>query len=726
MSIKKMTHANGSSVPDEIIVDYAIRDGQGNQIDTTYTKNVNLATVATSGSYNDLVNKPITYFECNTNADIVDKIATSPDQLAILTDNMLEEGFTIYVKFINGNTAKFPTLTVDSVTTLSIVGNISGEYKWSPDAVIAFTYDGENWACIGYSEEGAVAPILANKRYMFNATGDIISNIKNRNRVSDKLSGGTIVWNQYIKNGNFATTNDWTAGAYFSVNNNIGTINASGNYNRIQQTFDIISGHKYIVLVETKINMSISYCPMNCYFGTWSSITKHNPTINEWSRSSKVFTASSTSAICYFGDTSSFYNTGEIINLRNVQVFDLTQMFGSTIADYINTLENTEEGSGVNWLKTNTHGLFLKDYYAYSTNALQSVNISKHIIYGFNAYNSSTGTALILGNKQYQITGSYTALSFTDINNTTSTITPDSNGLFTTTINGTLTVTGGDASDTCVHLVHDGSRNGEYEAYQEFTYQLDSSVQLRGLPILNSNNELDWLEPDTYESDGTVTRNWAVYQTNSTTRYTIAYSGYIQTDYTRVLLYTDIPRKYNDNTCQIFCSDFVWSSTPNDFTRENFYYSDINNGGINFVVANSKTGITTSDTVDTAKAKMKAYFDEHPITLIILQATVTTESAAPYSSEQIIPSSSFSTLRYVDAKVEAAARDIEFAPLSEGEYFKADITQPDLPITEGSYQLQYSNSTYTYSPRYITQSFKVAEGTVTSVLVDTPTAPIIN
>ena len=58
MAIKKMTHDNGTSTPDEIIVDYALKDGLGNQIDTTYAKSSDLASVATSGSYNDLSNKP--------------------------------------------------------------------------------------------------------------------------------------------------------------------------------------------------------------------------------------------------------------------------------------------------------------------------------------------------------------------------------------------------------------------------------------------------------------------------------------------------------------------------------------------------------------------------------------------------------------------------------------------------------------------------------------------
>ena len=45
---------NGNKVQ----VDSAIRDGNGVKIDTNYAKKADLATVATSGSYNDLKNKP--------------------------------------------------------------------------------------------------------------------------------------------------------------------------------------------------------------------------------------------------------------------------------------------------------------------------------------------------------------------------------------------------------------------------------------------------------------------------------------------------------------------------------------------------------------------------------------------------------------------------------------------------------------------------------------------
>ena len=59
-------------------------------------------------------------------------------------------------------------------------------------------------------------------------------------------------------------------------------------------------------------------------------------------------------------------------------------------------------------------------------------------------YNTATGTAqLSAGN--YKITGSYTTLSFT-IGDTTTTITPGSGGVFTVASAGVLTVTGGNAT----------------------------------------------------------------------------------------------------------------------------------------------------------------------------------------------------------------------------------------------------------------------------------------
>lgn len=56
---------------------------------------------------------------------------------------------------------------------------------------------------------------------------------------------------------------------------------------------------------------------------------------------------------------------------------DLTHMFGSTIADYVYSLETATAGSGVAWLQA--HDFFTKPYYAYNAGELMSVNTSAHI-----------------------------------------------------------------------------------------------------------------------------------------------------------------------------------------------------------------------------------------------------------------------------------------------------------------------------------------------------------
>ena len=84
------------------------------------------------------------------------------------------------------------------------------------------------------------------------------------------------------------------------------------------------------------------------------------------------------------------------VNYDNFNLIDLTQMFGSTIADYIYSLEQGTAGAGVAWFRN----LFPKSYYAYNAGTLMSVKTSKHITTGFNqwdeewelgAINSTTG-----------------------------------------------------------------------------------------------------------------------------------------------------------------------------------------------------------------------------------------------------------------------------------------------------------------------------------------------
>lgn len=57
-----------------------------------------------------------------------------------------------------------------------------------------------------------------------------------------------------------------------------------------------------------------------------------------------------------------------------VNIIDLTLMFGSTIADYIYSLEQATAGAGVAWVKR----YIPNDYYPYHEPSLESVNVSAH------------------------------------------------------------------------------------------------------------------------------------------------------------------------------------------------------------------------------------------------------------------------------------------------------------------------------------------------------------
>ena len=59
-------------------------------------------------------------------------------------------------------------------------------------------------------------------------------------------------------------------------------------------------------------------------------------------------------------------------------VFDLTAMFGSTIADYVYTLESGTAGAGIARLKR--YGFFTEDYYPYHAATLESVKTSAHVM----------------------------------------------------------------------------------------------------------------------------------------------------------------------------------------------------------------------------------------------------------------------------------------------------------------------------------------------------------
>lgn len=222
-------------------------------------------------------------------------------------------------------------------------------------------------------------------------------------------------------------------------------------------------------------------------------------------------------------------------------VIDLTQMFGSTIADYIYSLEQATAGSGVAYFRS----LFPKDYYDYNAGQLMSVKALSHKMVGFNQWdeewlnetkdiNTQTGEIINSGGVYYfrtknyipvfpntvyynnngMVSGNYRFFFYDKNKAYISYISKASNATFTTPANTYYMLFRFASNSTttyqnniCINLHWDGERDGEYEAYSEHIYPLDSDLELRGIPKLDANNNL-YYEGDTYESDGTVTRKY--------------------------------------------------------------------------------------------------------------------------------------------------------------------------------------------------------------------------
>lgn len=519
-------------------------------------------------------------------------------------------------------------------------------------------------------------------------------------REYDELVGGTIAWNQFCP---AIDSTHWTGGSGSSTPSSITYDNgvvtflpsAGGQYVCPRSNYvrkgDI--GHKYLFIVDAYATLGA--CQMQAKANTTVSTTE----TNKWQRLHILFEGTfNTQFYPLFAGRN--YEEGQSISLKNALFFDLTQMFGTAIADHIYALEQANAGAGLAWFKK----LFPKDYYAYNAGELMSVQAASHDMVGFNAYDPESGTAELVGGNQYQISGTYTALAYS----TGEAITPDASGLFTPASNGTLTVTGGNATDTCVHLVWSGYRNGEYEPYEKHSYPLDSTLTLRGIPKLDASNNL-YYDGDIYEADGTVTRRYAsvTFDGTATGDFAGGAIGINQVGdgyyYLTFSLSSSSALKHktvgaNNVTFDAVCGKFT------QLTYDNIAFNSYNNqsGGVAAlgipvysIQGNWAVGFSMYVPNCTTKEEYKTYLTSNPLTIVYELATPTTETADAFQTPQIV--SDFGTEQYVDAAVAAGTRDVAI-PVGHDTKYIANLVDklrrlPDAPDAGGNYLVHYDAST---------------------------------
>lgn len=484
--------------------------------------------------------------------------------------------------------------------------------------------------------------------YNFRKTGGSADILKATREV-DSIVGATVCWNQLLTGSRETSSTSTMNYTNISTFKTKMTGTGSSSVMRISANSDIpfVVGHKYLL-------------KWGVLFPTGTKIVLGNSTA--------------------YGNTDASTKTEAIINCENVSptnrfiglsangltldheytlaLTDLTAMFGSTIADYVYTLEQNTAGSGIAWLKS--YGFFLEPYCAYDAGSLQSVKVSSHKMMGFNqwdedyalgywrsdgtffasnnGYMSSRTPFRVIPNTDYFITigtGHSFYLAFFDkdgnfISRSSFPYAPISNRKFTIPSNcyylafstyGTYGTTYN--HDICVNF-SDPAKNETYEPYILHTYPLDSTKEWRGIFKLDANNNL-YADGDVYESDGNGVRNYAIVDLGTLTwnKNTAGESPFF---------YADLSDAYSYSA--YICQKYLYASIGATGSDEGIFLT--NTSAVRIRDAN----YISSDATTFGNAMSGVY-------LVYKIATPTSESANPYDNPQIVDS--YGTEEYVDA-----------------------------------------------------------------------------
>ena len=406
--------------------------------------------------------------------------------------------------------------------------------------------------------------------------------------------------------------------------------------------------------------------------------------------------------------------SGQILSGEKARdnIFDLTQMFGTEIANYAYILEQTTTGTGVSWFNR----LFPKPYYSHNAGELMSVNTSAHKMRGFNAWDeqwevgrisTSTGEVTsaagirsknyipVIPNASYYIKSpqliyiiAYDAdkkyLRYASYYQNQM-FTPGADVCYIKFYMVDITTY---SNNICINLSWDGERDGEYEAYQEYLYPLDESLTLNGIPKLASDNSL-YYDGDTYESDGKVTRKygiytftgteaWAKFSSDSTAWYiTPNTSGMTNARYENgIMVLSDAFLGRSSNGGAAYSSDGdIWLQSTSSYPRL-YICSD------------------SASTVEDMKALTVGKKVLYPL------ATPTIETANPYTNPQFVDD--FGTEEYVDYAVSQNLREVS-VPVGHDTVYNSNLRAklemaPNSPDENGDYIVRKTNEGASYVP----------------------------
>lgn len=503
------------------------------------------------------------------------------------------------------------------------------------------------------------------------------------NRLNDKIVGGTICWNQMLDKSKYSSTT--TLYGVTFTNNGDGTITVNGT---------ATSNTEYVLLASTN-NFGVvghKYFLCGCPSGGSIDTYRISASISLDGEYKNEFSDDGTAG----GNISRALSQGEIIHIEisiksgytannlvfKPQLFDLTQMFDLTIADYIYSLEQATTGAGVAWFKK----LFPKPYYKYNVGELINVCTNEHITRGFNAWDEewelgafdSNGTPVVNNSRirsknfnrcvesatyyskvpysvwYYFYDADKNFMSRIAIAANTTVVVPTNACYFK--INPVTEYGTTYNHDICINLSWSGYRNGEYESYVEHRYSL-SPIELRGITKLDSANNL-YYDGDTYEKDGIVTRRYSIVDLGSLT-WTLN-TNVDDRNFYEAAVQNLVNVNNEDNVRRVICTHLL-GVKASQRVKINDSICAISNQRL---MANVSK--TTYPTDASFKAAMSGVY------LVYELATPTVETANSFTDPQIV--NDFGTEEYVDAlaNAETNPRDVE-VPVGHETFYQANL-----------------------------------------------------
>lgn len=527
----------------------------------------------------------------------------------------------------------------------------------------------------------------------------------------DHLTGATVAWNQLVKNGDFAGTTNWiTYGVSYTVSGNVATIvgNTSGCNLYQNNSTHYVVGHKYLVTVTYKSDGTAKPY-LSCEHGLrWSNITTAT-TSTSWKTATIILDASSS----YTGETLIQFGVASVVAgtyyVKNFMMFDLTQMFGSTIANFL----YNQGTAGVNKFRT----LFPNPYYPYNVGELVGVKTAGRKAVGINqwdeqweigAYSRADGSKIVdntvircvnkipvIPNTAYYFTAPNDGEFFFYDNKEQFIDVYPSNGhnyIINVPANASyiafrMAMGYGTTyhNNICLNI-SDSSINGTFYPYEANEYPCEE-VELNGLYKLDSNNNIV-ANGDTYANDGKVTRKYASYTFTGTE--TIQAMGSNKFKVSGISPALKVVPKFAGEYAYTIIPNYL-SVTASEFdtgfaSNMDMVVRGTDDVGASYVIFRN---ISANNNVDTFKATIVGK------TMVYERATSEEEMVSSFASTQ--------ATGVTEQFMEPETPSTVFLPVGHDSFYLPDLKEkledaPDSPTTDGTYLVSRSGGTNVYIP----------------------------